>query len=256
MDWRSSAGVDPGVIENRGLRDLPHATIAGVDLLDNHVWHALTGPHAAFSQGRGLALRYQPDVAVFSALPDEAGPDAFAALAALVGPGATAVLSRPAPLTLPAGWEITVRMNSLQMVATEPIGAPDESFARLRAGDVEEMLALVERNRPGPFRPRTIELGTYIGHREGLAARLVAMAGERVHLSGYTEVSAVCTDDEARKRGLATRLVRAVAAGIEGRGETPVLHVLAENHAAVRVYESLGFEIRAAFETLIVRAPI
>ncbi len=239
------------------MRDLHHATIAGVDLLDNHVWHALTGPHAAFSEGSGLALRYQPDVAVFSALPDEAGPDAFAALGALVGPGATAVLSRTAPLTgLPAGWAITVRMNSLQMVATEPIGEPDESFARLGAGDVEEMLALVERNRPGPFRPRTIELGTYIGHREGLAARLVAMAGERVHLTGYTEVSAVCTDDQARKRGLATRLVRAVAAGIEGRGETPVLHVLAANHAAIRVYESLGFEVRAAFETLMVRAPI
>ena len=81
------------------------------------------------------------------------------------------------------------------------------------------------------------------------------MTGERVHPPGYTELSAVCTDAEARKRGLATRLVRAVAAGIEARGETPILHVLAENHAAIRVYEALGFATRAAFETLIVQAP-
>ena len=78
--------------------------------------------------------------------------------------------------------------------------------------------------------------------------------GERVHLNGYTELSAVCTDDDARKRGLATRLVRAVAAGIEARGETPMLHVLADNHSAIRVYETLGFTIRAAFETILVQA--
>ena len=61
----------------------------------------------------------------------------------------------------------------------------------------------------------------------------------------------MCTDADARKRGLATRLVRAVAAGIEARGETPILHVLAENHTAIRVYEALGFTTRVAFETLI-----
>jgi predicted GNAT family acetyltransferase len=81
------------------------------------------------------------------------------------------------------------------------------------------------------------------------------MAGERVHPAGYTEISAVCTDAEARKQGLATRLMRAIAAGIEARGETPMLHVLADNHSAIRVYEALGFDIRAAFETLIVQAP-
>ena len=58
-----------------------------------------------------------------------------------------------------------------------------------------------------------------------------------------------------RKLGLATRLIRAVAAGIEERAETPILHVLAENHAAIRVYEAIGFATRSAFETLIVQAP-
>ena len=223
--------------------------------LDNPVWHALTGPQAEFSEGSSLALRYQTDVAVFAALPDEVGPDAWDALAELVGPGGSAVLFRPAAVEVPHDWEIALSMQSLQMIATERIGEPDDSFVSLGATDVPEMLALVERTRPGPFAQRTVALGTYLGVRAESADRLVAMTGERLHPTGYTEISAVCTDTEARKRGLATRLVRAIAAGIEARNERPILHVLAENHSAIRVYEALGFEIRAAFETLVMQAP-
>jgi ribosomal protein S18 acetylase RimI-like enzyme len=223
--------------------------------LDNPVWHALTGTQAQYSEGSSLALRYQTDVATFAALPDEVGADAWDALRRLVGPGNAAVLFRPAPLTRPVAWRAAIRMNSLQMVATTTIGETDPAFVRLGQPEVAEMLALVERTKPGPFAARTVELGTYLGYRSPVSGELVAMAGERVHPAGYTELSAVCTDAEARKQGLATRLVRAVAAGIEARGETPILHVLAENHNAIRVYEALGFTTRVAFETLILRAP-
>jgi predicted GNAT family acetyltransferase len=70
------------------------------------------------------------------------------------------------------------------------------------------------------------------------------MAGERLHPPGWTEISAVCTDERYRGRGLATRLVRAVAAGIRERGETPLLHAAATNVTAIRLYESLGFVLR------------
>jgi len=224
-----------------------------VEALDNPVWHALTGPQAAFSEGSSLALRYQTDVAAFAALPDEVGPDAWAALAQLVGPGGAALIFRPSPVALPDDWEVKLTMSSLQMVATDAIGQPDDTFAELGPGDVDDMLALVKRTRPGPFMHRTVELGTYLGLRAESGDRLVAMAGERVHPNGYTELSAVCTDADARKQGLATRLIRAVAAGIEARGETPMLHVLAENHSAIRVYEALGFTTRAAFEAMLVQ---
>jgi ribosomal protein S18 acetylase RimI-like enzyme len=226
-----------------------------MDALDNPAWHALTGPHAAFSEGSSLALRYQTDVCPFAALPDEAGPDAWDALHTLVGPGNIAMLFRPAAVEIPAGWELAYSLTGLQMVATEPIGEPDGEFVRLGADDVDEMLALVERTRPGPFLRRTVELGTYLGLRADGAERIVAMAGERMHPSGYTEVSAVCTDADARKRGLATRLIRSIAAGIEARGETPILHVVAQNDTAIRVYEALGFTTRIAFEARLVRAP-
>jgi ribosomal protein S18 acetylase RimI-like enzyme len=226
-----------------------------MDALDNPVWHALTGPHAAFSEGSSLALRYQTDVCPFAALPDDVGPHAWDALRTLVGPGDVALLFRPAEVDLPTGWEVAYALSGLQMVATERIGEPDDEFVRLGAGDVGEMTALVERTRPGPFLPRTVELGTYLGVRADGEPRLVAMAGERMHPEGYTEVSAVCTDADARKRGLATRLIRAIAAGVEARGETPMLHVVAQNDTAIRVYEALGFTTRIAFEARLVRAP-
>jgi predicted GNAT family acetyltransferase len=108
--------------------------------------------------------------------------------------------------------------------------------------DVPETVDLVNRNEPGPFLPRTIELGSYLGFRRD--GRLVAMAGERLRPPGFTEISAVCTDDDWRGHGFASRLIRAVAHGIVARGEVPMLHAAATNETAVRLYERLGFTVR------------
>jgi GNAT superfamily N-acetyltransferase len=229
-----------------------HDTIADVEPLDNPIWHALTGPHARFSQGTGLALRYEPEVAAFGALPDDPTPEAWDALDALVGSGGVAILFRTGSFDVPDDWEVALHMPTLQMITSESIGAVDSEFVALTSDDVDDMLALVERTKPGPFFQRTNELGTYLGLRDE-DDQLIAMAGERLRFAGYTEVSAVCTDPSARKRGLASRLIRAVAAGIDARAETTMLHVLAENHTAIRVYENLGFVTRAHFDVLILR---
>ena len=115
------------------------------------------------------------------------------------------------------------------------------------------MLALVERTRPGPFRPRTIELGTYLGVRRD--GELIAMAGERLHPQGWTEISAVCTDVAFRGQGLGTRLVRAVAHGISDRGDRAFMHAAAANTNAVRLYESIGFRLRKVTDFLTVTVP-
>jgi ribosomal protein S18 acetylase RimI-like enzyme len=222
-------------------------------VLDNPVWHALTGPHARFARGDGGALRYPPDVAPFMALPDEPDAAAWDALATLVGPGGGALIFRNPPLEPPAGWEVTPALRALQMVATKPIGAIDNEFIELGAADVPEMVALVERTRPGPFFERTRELGVYLGARDDDG--LFAMAGERIRGPGFTEVSAVSTDDRARRQGYATRLVRAIGSIIETRGDAPMLHVLAENESAIRVYAEIGFETRAVFDVRVLRAP-
>lgn len=54
----------------------------------------------------------------------------------------------------------------------------------------------------------------------------------------------MCTHPDHRGTGLATRLVRAVAAGIRERGDAPFLHTAASNATAIRLYESIGFTLR------------
>ncbi|MFG2602380.1 GNAT family N-acetyltransferase [Streptomyces sp. NPDC048514] len=221
-------------------------------VLDNPARASLTGPHARFAERRGRVLRYQPDVSPWLALPD--GPDVqdWADLAALAGPGAEVPLPGFRG-EVPADWEITFRMEGVQLVDDGLAAAPEAEAVRLGPADVPEMLDLVARTRPGPFLQRTVELGTYLGVRRDGA--LIAMAGERLHPPGWTEISAVCTDPAFRGEGLAGRLILAVAHGIRERGETPFLHTSAKNTGAIRLYESLGFRLRRRTAFLAARAP-
>jgi len=226
-----------------------------MDSLDNPVWHALTGSQAHLSEGTDLALRYDPEVAVFAGMPDAPGADAWKSLGTLLGPGGVAgVFQGGTKLVPPADLTLLFALPGLQMVATAPLGEPDATFTRLGAEDVPDMLALVERTQPGPFFRRTVEMGTYLGVRDD-AGRLVAMSGVRIQWKGYTEISAVCTDAEYRNRGLAARLVRAIAFEIEARGDTPMLHVASENKNAIALYEKLGFAARTEFDFTIVQVP-
>jgi predicted GNAT family acetyltransferase len=139
-------------------------------------------------------------------------------------------------------WEPLGVLPLHQMVCAEPLESPKLEVIPLSPADVPEMLQLVEATQPGPFAPRTIELGRYVGVRD--RGRLVAMAGERLSLEGYTEVSAVCTDPEFRGQGLGEGLVRVIGSGIQRAGRIPFLHVLEANLGAIGLYQKLGFEGR------------
>jgi ribosomal protein S18 acetylase RimI-like enzyme len=219
--------------------------------LDNPVLSSLTGAHARFAERRGNVLRYPVDVCPFMAMPDEPDEADWADAAGLFGPGARAALTgvRVAP---PAGWEVVRIGEGVQMTGDHLEVAADPEAVPLGRADVPEMLDLTARTKPGPFLPRTFELGVYLGiHRHG---KLVAMAGERLHPDGWTEISAVCTDDAWRGHGLAGRLIRAVGAGIRARGEIPFLHALAAN-PAIGLYEKLGFQYRRGITFAAARIP-
>ncbi|ROQ77992.1 FR47-like protein [Streptomyces sp. CEV 2-1] len=220
-------------------------------ILDNAAWAALSGPHADLAERLGRAARYPTDVSPFSALADPADPRAWGDLAALVGPGTATPVS--GARGVPEGWTIERSGDGVQLVGTALYAEPAPEAERLGPADVPEILDLVALTRPGPFLPRTIELGSYLGIRD--RGRLIALAGERLHPPGWTEISAVCTHPDHRGRGLATRLVRAVAAGIRERGDTPFLHAAASNTHAIRLYESIGFTLRRRTRFLLVRAP-
>jgi GNAT superfamily N-acetyltransferase len=220
--------------------------------LDNPAMAALLGPHAYLAERHGVALRYPAEVSPFVALPDQPGADAWDDLAKLTSPAGVVstagVAAEPAP-----GWHVVMRIDGVQLVADQAVGAHDADAIPLGPADVPEMLDLAARTRPGPFLPRTIEFGGYLGIRcDGV---LAAMAGERLRPPGWTEISAVCTAPEFRGQGLASRLTLAVTAAIRDRGDSPFLHAAAENVSAIQLYLALGFRLRRQAEFVVVRAP-
>ncbi|WP_139979531.1 GNAT family N-acetyltransferase [Nocardioides litoris] len=212
--------------------------------LDAAVAASLAGAHRALARSRGRAATYSAGVATFAALPPDAGPADWADLAGLLGPGALADLFS-AEVGPPPDWQPVFRLAGVQMVLDRagPAGPSsyDGEVVDLGRADVGDALDLVERTRPGPFGPRTLELGRYVGVR--VDGSLVAMAGERLRPAGWTELSAVCTAPEARGRGLAGRLVAVLAAGAAARGDGVFLHVVDGNPARA-LYERLGSVVR------------
>jgi len=104
------------------------------------------------------------------------------------------------------------------------------------------MLRLALETNPGPFGPRTHELGQYIGAR--VDGALAAMAGERMRLDQAVEISAVCVSPEHRGKGYAAFLVARLVREIRAEGATPFLHVFTDNTSAIALYERLGFTKR------------
>jgi ribosomal protein S18 acetylase RimI-like enzyme len=218
--------------------------------LDNPAYAALTTRQAELAEVRGRVRRYPPDVAPFLAVPPDPTADDWRDAADLIGPGGFAgIVHEGAP---PDGWSAPRRFDVTQMIACEAAGEADPEAVVLATADVPEMLELVASTDPGPFLERTIVLGTYLGlRREGM---LVAMAGQRMHMDGWTEISAVCTLHAFRGQRFASRLVTDLIARIHSRDERPFLHVMTSNTAAIDVYEALGFTARRT-ATITVLAP-
>jgi ribosomal protein S18 acetylase RimI-like enzyme len=221
--------------------------------LDNPAYAALCGAHARFAQVRGRARRYVADVAPFLALPSQPSAQDWQDAAGLLAPGTYAAVGYSSA-ELPDGWQAVRAFDLVQMTGEQVAGVDCPEAVPLGAGDVPEMLELVAQTEPGPFLTRTVELGDYLGIRRDGA--LVAMAGERLRVDGWTEISAICTRPDHRGQGLASRLVGALVAGIERRSQRAFLHVLATNTTAIRLYEELGFRVRqTATLTVVTREP-
>ncbi|MFH9573822.1 GNAT family N-acetyltransferase [Streptomyces sp. NPDC017454] len=216
-------------------------------VLDDPVGQSLGGRHAHLARRLGLAATYLTDVATFSAVSTDPDAKDWADLAELLGPGAFADMFS-CPALPPSDWELVFRLEGRQMIwpggglPDRPGSESDARVVELDADSVPEMLDLVARTQPGPFWPRTRELGTYLGVR--VDGTLVAMAGERLRPPGWAEISAVCTAPDARGQGHAARLVGALTARVLARGERPFLHVAEANTGALALYERLGFKTR------------
>ncbi|KWA00681.1 GNAT family N-acetyltransferase [Burkholderia territorii] len=222
---------------------------SGSHPLDNAVWHALTGEQHRFAVGDARARRFAPALAPFAGMPDRS-PAAFDALHGLIATHGPAALVTPDEIPTPTGFSVIRRAVLHQMIWRGTLdGVHPLEHVRLTAADVPEMLELIAATEPGPFGPRTVEFGGYIGVRR--QGRLVAMAGQRLRVDGHAEISAVCVDAAFRGQGLAAGLIRSLIAAIRARAETPFLHVLTSNQGAIERYRALGFETRRDMHLLV-----
>jgi predicted GNAT family acetyltransferase len=227
---------------------------AGIEsALNRPVWSALTTGDRRFAEGGPLALRFPPDIAPFGATADDS-PEAFAALKELLPrEGRVALVSLDKLKPYP-GLEVAREAPILQMIVDRKTPAPPEGLAPIVLGpsDVPEMLRLVEQTNPGPFGPRTHELGQYIGVR--VDGSLAAMAGERMRLDGAVEISAVCVGPEHRGKGYAAFLVAWLVRKLRDEGAAPFLHVFTDN-PAIALYERLGFIKRKTLRLTVLARP-
>jgi len=225
--------------------------------LDNVIWNALMTRDAHFAEGTGISRRFIREVGPLGAF-IEHGEAGYESLAELVKPGETVGLFLDEPYEERPGWAFVVGAPLLQMVwqdGATPMKTGNGSCPEiipLGDKDSPEMIDLTSLTKPGPFSTRTHELGRYLGIRE--RGMLVAMAGERLKVPGYTEVSAVCTHPEHTGKGYAALLMLEVMRGILERGETPFLHVRMDNERAIALYERLGFTKRLSGHFAVLRA--
>jgi ribosomal protein S18 acetylase RimI-like enzyme len=225
-----------------------------MELLANPIWSALTTRQAHLAETSDGVRRFPPDITSLAAF-GEPSVAAYASLATLLG-GVPAGLFLHSRSAFPDdGWVVLRDLALLQMVhqnGTAALSAKEHLV--LGAADSAEMLALAQLTQPGPFGLRTYQLGRYLGVR--VEGKLVAMAGERMRVPGYAEISAVCTHPDYVGRGYAARLMTALIHSMRAQGETPFLHVAAENKRAIALYENLGFRVQRRFQLAVVKKDV
>jgi ribosomal protein S18 acetylase RimI-like enzyme len=223
--------------------------------LDNVIWKALTTRQAEFAESFDQARRFIPEVALLAAFLEPTARS-YESLAGLISTRGTLGLFLDMPYQPCPGWNLVAGAPMPEMVYQGASAALSRSsshpeIVELGAADVSEMMELTALTKPGPFNQRTHELGTYLGIRRD--GKLVAMAGERLKIPGYTEVSAVCTHPEHAGHGYARILMTEVIERICSRGETPFLHVREDNVRAIELYQRLGFAQRVLLHFAVLR---
>jgi GNAT superfamily N-acetyltransferase len=229
--------------------------VADEALLDNPILNALVTEHRSLALGEGPARRYPAAIGPLAGAPDQS-QGSYDALRTLAGPNGLLGLFLHDPPVLAKGWSLFRGGTLTQMICRDPrldevheLGA-ELTLRRLGSADVPAMVELATLTEPGPFRERTHELGIFYGIFEG--DRLLAMAGQRMRVPGFVEVSAVCTHPDARGRGFGGVVMREVMREIVEAGRTPFLHAFADN-PAVRLYERLGFTQRRSFHLAVIK---
>jgi ribosomal protein S18 acetylase RimI-like enzyme len=211
--------------------------------LDNPAWNALISGNENLAFGNEKVKHFDREVSPFAALAENSDVN-FQILYELTTHTVPLLVITTAEMDIPAPWNVVRCIKGLQMVfdGTAEKERSKVELVPLSQKHVPQMLALTKLTNPGPFVPRTIEFGHYEGVFDG--ETLVAMAGQRLHVFDYMEISAVCTHPGHTGKGYARQLLRSQISRIKAALGVPFLHVRYDNDRAINVYESLGFVAR------------
>ncbi len=211
-------------------------------LLSNPVFNALSTSDSHLGFGTSKAKTFYEEVSPFAGY-EEGYEHGFDELYSILPQQQKHILfANPVAIEPPKQWQIIIHVEGVQMHhIKESRYEVNHTPVPLNTTHVPAMLELTELMKPGPFGKRTIEFGHYYGIFD--QGRLVAMAGQRMHIGDYSEISAVCTHPDYLGKGYAASLVQQQLNLIYAEGRKPFLHVKADNTRAVELYERLGFTI-------------
>ncbi len=215
-----------------------------VQLLDNPIWNSLNTVDAKMNLGTKDVAIYSSETSPFVGL-KEWDKQSQENLYNFLPAERTVSTLIASPFNLSDKWELIFSLGLFQMVCKEPIpfkGAM-ASIQPLSNLHIPSMIELTALTKPGPFTQRTIDFGNYVGIFKN--EQLIAMAGERIHLSEFTEISAVCTHPSYVGKGYAAFLIDHLSQDIQSKGKSAFLHVRQDNQRAFNLYKGLGFEIRS-----------
>ena len=212
--------------------------------LDRPVWSALTTRQEKHARGdASRALRFDPEIGPFAVAAENTDAN-LAGFGELIAPGGFLAVFEREHVDAPSGLVTMAEIPLFQMVTARINPGPElPGIVALGEDDAPQMRELAGLTQPGPFFSRTHELGGFVGIKEN--GKLIAMAGQRLSLPGFTEVSAVCTHADHRGKGMAAALMRVVGGNIAARGDAMFLHARVTNTNAIALYEKLGFVTRA-----------
>jgi GNAT superfamily N-acetyltransferase len=221
--------------------------------LDNPAWNALISGNKRFAKGNKQVKYFSPEISPFVGFPDFS-LNKLDLLYHIIPDQRTLAIISPKDMVIPDQWEIIEHMKALQMIHDNPAspGTADTHLIPLQKKHVPEMIALTGMTHPGPFLKRTIEFGNYFGIFNN-NNQLVAMAGQRLHVNEYMEISAVCSHPDYLGKGYASQLITHQIHRIKAEARIPFLHVKDDNTKAIHLYKKLGFEARKQLDIYIIQ---
>ncbi|SHH63686.1 FR47-like protein [Chryseobacterium oranimense] len=213
-------------------------------ILDNPVWNALNTANKELGKGNDQVKYYCPNISPFAGFRENRQENLIALHGFLGKESESFALVSENKMDISEPWKVNHIIPLFQMVFDDAIVPKEikETITDLTEEYIPQMIELAKLTNPGPFEERTIDFQ----HYQGIfyENRLVAIAGQRMHVPPYAEISAVCTHPDFRGRGYAIQLMASQIKRIIGNGEIPFLHVAVDNVGAIKIYEALGFRKR------------